>query len=61
VYLRQWKLFAQVNENLDGLLGLGSDSERADSFYHWGALSGFMVLVEEGLYPAGLLAAPAQG
>jgi hypothetical protein len=60
VYQRQWVNFAQVNENLDGLLGLGSDSVRADSFYHWGALSGFMVLVEEGLYPVGILAAPAQ-
>ena len=34
VFLRQLELFGQVNENLDGLLGLGSDSNRADSYYH---------------------------
>ena len=59
VFLRQLELFGQVNENLDGLLGLGSDSNRADSFYTWGALNGFIGLVEAGLYPAGVLVAPA--
>lgn len=33
-FRRQIALFGQVNENLDGLFGLGSDSNRADSYYH---------------------------
>jgi hypothetical protein len=59
VFLKQWALFGQVNENLDGLLGLGSDSVRADSFYHWGALGGFLGLLEEGVFPASVLVQPA--
>ena len=41
---RQWSLFAQINENTNGLLGLGSDSDRADSYYHWGALNAFVTM-----------------
>ena len=54
-FMRQLDLFGQVNENLDGLLGLGSDSSRADSYYHWGALNAFLSLVERGAYPADVL------
>ena len=60
VFRRQLVLFGQVNENLDGLLGLGSDSDRADSFYHWGALNAFVGLVEGGGYPADVLAPAAE-
>ena len=59
VFLRQVDLFGQVNENLDGLLGLGSDSSRADSYYHWGALNGFIALIEAGGFPASVLVTPA--
>ena len=41
-FRRQLINFGQINENLDGLLGLGSDSGRADSYYHWGALNAFV-------------------
>jgi hypothetical protein len=58
-FARQVELFGQVNENLDGLLGLGSDSDRADSYYHWGALNGFIAIVEQGYYPAELLVSAA--
>jgi len=59
VFLRQHGLFGQVNENLDGTTGLGSDSVRADSYYHWGALNGFIAFIEEGGYPSDVLAPPA--
>ena len=59
LFLRQHALFGQVNENLDGVTGLGSDSVRADSYYHWGALNGFIGLIEAGGYPAEVLAPPA--
>ena len=59
VFLRQHGLFGQVNENLDGTTGLGSDSVRADSYYHWGALNGFIAFVEEGGYPSDVIAPPA--
>jgi hypothetical protein len=58
-FLRQLSLFGQVNENLDGLTGLGSDSARADSYYTWGALNGFIGLVELGVFPADVLVAAA--
>jgi hypothetical protein len=58
-FLRQHQLFGQCNENLDGLTGLGSDSVRADSYYHWGALNAFLGILEAGGYPAELLAPPA--
>ena len=61
VFLGQLEKFGQVNENLDGLLGLGSDSQRADSYYHWGALNGFVGLVEAGVFPVDVLAPLASG
>ena len=59
LFLRQLSLFGQVNENLDGLTGLGSDSSRADSYYHWGALNAFVGLIELGIFPAEVLVTPA--
>ena len=47
---QEWTLFRHVNENYNGLTGLGSDGPSADPFYHWGALAGFMAFVEAGLY-----------
>ena len=58
-FRRQMSLFGQINENLDGLTGLGSDSARADSYYHWGSLNAFIAIVEAGFYPADVLVMPA--
>lgn len=55
LFTRQLSLFGQINENVNGVLGVGSDSVRADSYYHWGALGAFMALVEAGHYPSPIL------
>ena len=38
-----------------GVLGVGSDSSRADSYYHWGALNALVAMAEEGAYPSDML------
>jgi hypothetical protein len=45
-------LFGQVNENMNGVLGCGSDSPRADGYYHWGALNAFVAIADAGAYPS---------
>lgn len=47
---QQLQLFGQINENMNGVLGVGSDSDRADGYYHWGALSAFVSILEAGAY-----------
>lgn len=47
---QDWAWFRHVNENMNGWIGTGSDSGNADPFYHWGALPGFLSLVEAGFY-----------
>ena len=57
-WLRQCLCLAfplQVNENTNGVLGVGSDSTRADSYYHWGALHALVAIAERGLYPSPML------
>jgi hypothetical protein len=50
VSLRNWEVFGHVAENGNGvLLGVPEDVPNADPFYTWGALFGFITLVEEGL------------
>eukprot|EP01047_Picozoa_sp_COSAG01_P025558 COSAG01_NODE_1620_length_9713_cov_4.117433_2_plen_110_part_00 len=44
LFLQQLDLFGQVNENTNGVLGVGSDSTWADSYYHWGALHALGVI-----------------
>ena len=56
LFRQQLDLFGQVNENMNGVLGVGSDSVRADSYYHWGALNALVAIAERGLYPSPLLA-----
>ena len=55
IFTQQMDLFGQVNENTNGVLGVGSDSVRADSYYHWGALHALVALAEAGAYPSPLL------
>jgi hypothetical protein len=56
LFRQQLDLFGQVNENMNGVLGVGSDSARADSYYHWGALNALVAIAERGLYPSPMLA-----
>ena len=51
----QYTLFGQVNENTNGVLGVGSDSSRADGYYHWGALNAMVAIAETGAYPSSML------
>lgn len=55
LFLQQLELFGQVNENTNGVLGVGSDSTRADSYYHWGALHALVAIAEAGAYPSPML------
>ena len=55
LFLQQLDLFGQVNENTNGVLGVGSDSTRADSYYHWGALHALVAISEAGAYPSPML------
>ena len=55
LFLQQLELFGQVNENTNGVLGVGSDSVRADSYYHWGALHALVAIAEAGAYPSKML------
>ena len=51
-YLRIWKLTdaqADVFENYNALTGEGDDVVRSDKFYHWGALLGYIALIENGV------------
>ena len=55
LFVQQLGLFGQINENTNGVLGVGSDSRRADSYYHWGALHALVAIAEAGAYPSPLL------
>ena len=55
LFTQQLELFGQVTENTNGVLGVGSDSARADSYYHWGALHALVAIAEAGAYPSDFL------
>ena len=55
LFRQQLGLFGQVNENTNGILGVGSDSTRADSYYHWGALHALVAIAQTGAYPSPML------
>lgn len=55
LFTQQLELFGQVNENTNGILGVGSDNERADAYYHWGALHALIAIAETGAYPSTML------
>lgn len=42
-----------------GILGVGSDSVRANSYYHWGALHALVAIAEERAYPSPMLGGQA--
>ena len=44
-----WRLFSQVAENVNGLIGVAEDVQNADPFYTWGSLFGFISFQEAGL------------
>jgi hypothetical protein len=48
--LRQWRQHAYICENYHPAKGHDGCSPGAMQFYHWGALSGFISLVDEGYY-----------
>jgi hypothetical protein len=55
LFEQQLGLFGQINENTNGVLGVGSDSVRADGYYHWGALHALVAIAETGAYPSAML------
>jgi len=48
--LKTWYSDGHVHENYNGDNGEGNDSGNSDPFYHWGALTGFIGLIEAGYY-----------
>ena len=40
-----------MHENFNGITGDGDFGSWSDPFYHWGALSGFISFMEDGLFP----------
>jgi len=45
--LKNFERYGHVQENYNAITGEGCDVGNADPFYHWGALLGFMSLMEE--------------
>jgi len=46
--LGEWLTRGHVHENYNGMTGEGCDVGNSDPFYHWGALLGFINLMEAG-------------
>jgi putative isomerase len=46
--LKSWNGEHHVYENYTSVTGAGADVKESDKFYHWGALLGFIALIEEG-------------
>jgi hypothetical protein len=46
--LKSWLSDGYVFENYNATTGAGNDVDSSDKFYHWGALLGFITLIEEG-------------
>jgi len=46
--LHEWNTEGHVHENYNALTGDGDDVNSSDIYYHWGALLGFMALLENG-------------
>ena len=47
--LKSWLSHGYVFENYNALTGIGDDVVRSDKFYHWGALLGYISLMENGV------------
>jgi hypothetical protein len=52
--LKGWLKDGYVFENYSATTGIGDDVENSDKFYHWGALLGFITLIEEGYFTSEL-------
>jgi hypothetical protein len=50
--LKGWLKDGYVFENYNPDSGIGDDVGNSDKFYHWGALLGFITLIEEGYFTA---------
>jgi hypothetical protein len=50
--LKGWLKDGYVFENYNPDSGIGDDVRNSDKFYHWGALLGFITLIEEGYFTA---------
>ncbi|GHS96759.1 hypothetical protein FACS189421_02380 [Bacteroidia bacterium] len=48
--MKSWISNGYVFENYNAVTGVGDDTTRSDKFYHWGALLGFIGLIEEGYF-----------
>ncbi|MDR1504941.1 MAG: hypothetical protein LBT43_21025 [Prevotella sp.] len=48
--LKSWLSDGYVFENYNATTGKGDDVTNSDKFYHWGALLGFICLIEQGYY-----------
>jgi hypothetical protein len=48
--LKSWISNGYVFENYNAVIGVGDDAGRSDKFYHWGALLGFIGLMENEQY-----------
>jgi putative isomerase len=46
--LKSWNGEHHVYENNNSVTGVGNDVENSDKFYHWGALLGYIALIEAG-------------
>ena len=48
--LKSWKSDGYVFENYNATTGVGDDVGNSDKFYHWGALLGYISLIDHGFY-----------
>ena len=48
--LKSWISDRYVFENYNATTGAGDDVDNSDKFYHWGALLGYINLIDEGFY-----------
>jgi putative isomerase len=53
LFLQEWRRKGFVSENYSGITGTGDDPRlSSDAFHSWGALMGFIALIEAGKMPA---------
>ncbi|MGC8747172.1 MAG: MGH1-like glycoside hydrolase domain-containing protein, partial [Candidatus Saccharicenans sp.] len=50
--LQSWTRDKHVFENYNAETGQGNDVDSSDAFYHWGALLGFISIIDKGYMPA---------
>ena len=48
--LHEWLEHHHVHENFNAATGEGCDVRNSNPFYHWGALTGLIGLMEDGLW-----------